>query len=91
MRKAGALSLGQGIWAVPDVPVFADGIARAIALTERAGGQTVSLNASGRSAEDAARFRVLFDCAAPCEDYAERVFAAPHRPPAPHRTSEGQQ
>ncbi|MFC9501999.1 Chromate resistance protein ChrB [Streptomyces sp. NPDC057002] len=26
LRKVGALSLGQGIWAVPDVPVFAPGV-----------------------------------------------------------------
>ncbi|MEU6510947.1 Chromate resistance protein ChrB [Streptomyces sp. NPDC046942] len=63
LRKAGALSLGQGVWAVPDVPVFADGVARALALTEQAGGQTVTLNAAGRSAEDAARFRALFTAA----------------------------
>ncbi|WBO62450.1 Chromate resistance protein ChrB [Streptomyces camelliae] len=63
LRNAGALSLGQGVWAVPDVPVFADGVARALALTERAGGQTVTLNAAGRGAEDAARLRALFTAA----------------------------
>jgi hypothetical protein len=63
LRKCGALSLGQGIWAVPDVPVFADGIARALTLTEQAGGQAVTLNASGRSAEDASRFQELFTAA----------------------------
>ncbi len=63
LRKAGALSLGQGVWAVPDVPVFADGVARALALTEQAGGRTVTLNAAGRSTEDAARFRALFTAA----------------------------
>ncbi|GAA3033512.1 hypothetical protein GCM10010448_14610 [Streptomyces glomeratus] len=70
LRKAGALSLGQGIWAVPDVPVFADGISRAITLTEQAGGQAVTLNASGRSEADASRFQALFT-AARSEDWAE--------------------
>ncbi|MGV9243354.1 Chromate resistance protein ChrB [Streptomyces sp. NPDC003710] len=70
LRKAGALSLGQGIWAVPDVPVFADGISRAITLTEQAGGQAVTLNASGRSGADASRFQALFT-AARSEDWAE--------------------
>ncbi|MFI2204212.1 Chromate resistance protein ChrB [Streptomyces sp. NPDC020192] len=70
LRKAGALSLGQGIWAVPDVPVFADGVARALALTEQAGGQTVTLNATGRGSEDAARFQALFT-AARSVDWAE--------------------
>ncbi|MEU2737431.1 Chromate resistance protein ChrB [Streptomyces sp. NPDC007095] len=153
LRKIGALSLGQGVWAVPDVPVFTEGTARAIALTEAAGGQAVTLNASGRGPEDAARFQALFtaarsadwtefladcgkfdeelakeiriakftlaeleeeeqslerlrrwhrdltardvfgapetaeaakrlkECAAACEDYAQRVFAALHEPP----------
>jgi hypothetical protein len=70
LRKAGALSLGQGIWAVPDVPVFTDGIARAITLTEQAGGQAVTLNASGRGEQDAARFQSLFT-AARSEDWQE--------------------
>jgi hypothetical protein len=63
LRKTGALSLGQGVWAVPDVPAFADGVARAIALTDQAGGQAVTLNASGRGPEDAARFQALFTAA----------------------------
>ncbi len=70
LRKIGALSLGQGIWAVPDVPVFADGIARALALTEQAGGQAVTLNASGRGPQDAARLQALFT-AARSADWAE--------------------
>ncbi|WP_351228665.1 Chromate resistance protein ChrB [Streptomyces sp. NPDC002133] len=70
LRKVGALSLGQGIWAVPDVPVFADGVRRAVELTERAEGQTVALNASGRSAEDEARFEAMFT-AARSEDWKE--------------------
>ncbi|MEV0693093.1 Chromate resistance protein ChrB [Streptomyces sp. NPDC050388] len=52
--------MGQGVWAVPDVPVFAGGIARALTLTENAGGQAVTLSAYGRAPEDAARFQVLF-------------------------------
>ncbi|MFE9610722.1 Chromate resistance protein ChrB [Streptomyces sp. NPDC006012] len=70
LRRLGALSLGQGVWAVPDVPVFAAGIARALTLTEQAGGQTLTLNASGRSPQDAARFRAMFT-AARSEDWSE--------------------
>ncbi|GAA2436749.1 hypothetical protein GCM10010191_59450 [Actinomadura vinacea] len=70
LRKVGALSLGQGTWAVPDVPVFADGVRRAVELTERAEGQAVALHASGRSAEDAARFEAMFT-AARSEDWTE--------------------
>ncbi|WP_371634747.1 chromate resistance protein ChrB [Streptomyces zaomyceticus] len=70
LRKIGALSLGQGIWAVPDVPAFADGTRRAVELTERAEGQAVTLMASGRSAEDATRFEAMFT-AARSEDWSE--------------------
>lgn len=63
LRRIGALSLGQGVWAVPDVPVFADGTARALELTGKAGGQALTLNATGRGPEDAARFRALFTAA----------------------------
>ncbi|GAA3135518.1 hypothetical protein GCM10017600_71890 [Streptosporangium carneum] len=63
LRKIGALSLGQGTWAVPDVPVFADGLDRAVSLTEQAKGQAVTLRAAGRGPDDAARFQELFTAA----------------------------
>ena len=48
-------SLGQGSWAVPDVPVFADGVARAVELAARGDGEVVVLcrgraRRAGRSA-----------------------------------------
>lgn len=70
LRKIGALSLGQGIWAAPDVPVFADGIRRAVELAENSAGQVMTLQAAGRTTEDAARFRELFT-AARSADWAE--------------------
>ncbi|WP_151770776.1 Chromate resistance protein ChrB [Streptomyces abyssomicinicus] len=70
LRKIGALSLGQGVWAVPEVPVFADGVRRALELTDAAGGQGLTLQASGRSEQDAARFREMFT-AARSADWAE--------------------
>ncbi|MER7164930.1 Chromate resistance protein ChrB [Micromonospora sp. NPDC000207] len=63
LRRIGAVPLGQGVWAVPDVPVFDEGVARAVDLTERAGGQAISLTATGRGAQDAARFQALFTAA----------------------------
>ncbi|WP_449345561.1 Chromate resistance protein ChrB, partial [Streptomyces narbonensis] len=54
LRKVGALSLGQGVWAVPDVPAFADGVAGAVELTGAVeGGEAVTLEAAGRSGDDA--------------------------------------
>lgn len=70
LRRIGALSLGQGVWAVPEVPVFADGVQRALDLAEASGGQGVTLQAAGRSERDAARFRELFT-AARSADWAE--------------------
>lgn len=63
LRRVGALSLGQGLWAVPDLPVFADGITRARELTDRAGGETVTLVATGATDADRARFEAMFTAA----------------------------
>jgi hypothetical protein len=60
LRRIGALSLGQGSWAVPDVPGFADGIQRANELALRGDGEVVTLSATGHSESDAARMRELF-------------------------------
>jgi hypothetical protein len=60
LRRIGALSLGQGSWAVPDVAVFADGIARVRELVERGAGEVVALEASGRGEADAARLEAMF-------------------------------
>ncbi|MER7786971.1 Chromate resistance protein ChrB [Streptomyces sp. NPDC097640] len=70
LRKVGALSLGQGVWAVPDVPVFADGVRRAVELAQRAQGETVTLRAAGREPRDAQRFEAMFTAARE-EDWAE--------------------
>jgi hypothetical protein len=60
LRRVGAVSLGQGAWVVPDAPMFADGVARAIELAQRGDGEVVVLNASGRAEPDAARLEALF-------------------------------
>ncbi|GAA1859105.1 hypothetical protein GCM10009687_27780 [Asanoa iriomotensis] len=70
LRKIGAISLGQGVWGVPDVPVFSAGIARAVTLTEQAGGQPMTLHATGRGPQDADRLGALFT-AARSADWAE--------------------
>jgi sugar phosphate isomerase/epimerase len=70
LRKVGALSLGQGVWTVPDVPAFAGGVRRAVELTERAQGQAVTLQATGRGDQDAARLEAMFT-AARSQDWAE--------------------
>ncbi|MDV6278086.1 Chromate resistance protein ChrB [Rhodococcus erythropolis] len=70
LRKIGALSIGQGVWAVPNVPAFTAGIDKATALVERAGGDIIFLNATGASAADSARFEAMFTTARE-DDWAE--------------------
>ena len=60
LRRAGAVSLGQGVWAVPDAPVFVDGIARTVELAQRGDGEVMVLTAAGRAEADAARLEALF-------------------------------
>ncbi len=60
LRRAGAVPLGQGCWAVPDVPAVGDRIARATELAGRGDGEVVVLRAAGRGQADAARLEQLF-------------------------------
>jgi ChrB-like protein len=60
LRRIGAVSLGQGTWAVPDVPGFADGVLRAVDLAERGDGEVVVLSSTGRNEADTARLTGMF-------------------------------
>jgi len=60
LRRIGAVSLGQGAWLAPDVPVFAGGITRVIEFAKRGEGEVVVLEATGRGETDAARLEELF-------------------------------
>jgi DNA-binding transcriptional regulator PaaX len=72
LRRAGAVLLGQGVWVVPDAPVFADGIVRTIELAERGDGEVTVLTATGRDEPDAARLEALFS-AERAEEWAEFI------------------
>ena len=60
LRRAGAVPLGQGCWAVPDVPAVADRVARAMELAGRGAGEVMVLQAAGRGQADWSEF--LADC-----------------------------
>lgn len=60
LRRIGALSLGQGTWAVPDVPGVTDGVLRVKDLAERGDGEIIVLSATGRSDGDTDRLTQLF-------------------------------
>ncbi|MFF5986557.1 Chromate resistance protein ChrB [Prauserella flavalba] len=70
LRRAGALSLGQGAWVVPDAPMFADGVTRVIELARRGDGEVLVLDATGRAEPDSARLAELFT-AERAEEWAE--------------------
>jgi sugar phosphate isomerase/epimerase len=72
LRRVGAVSLGQGVWVVPDAPVFAEGIARAVELAGRGDGEVVLLTAAGRAEPDAARLEELFTVER-AEEWAEFI------------------
>ncbi|KUN09323.1 hypothetical protein AQI95_05750 [Streptomyces yokosukanensis] len=48
---------------MPDVPVFAEGIDRAVTPTQQAGGQVVTLTASARGPQDTTRLQEMFGAA----------------------------
>jgi vacuolar-type H+-ATPase subunit I/STV1 len=67
LRRTGAVSIGQSAWLAPAAPVFADGIARAVALIEAAGGEATILDASGRLPADAERLAEIYTAAREAE------------------------
>jgi hypothetical protein len=60
LRKVGAVPLGQAVWAVPDAPVFTDGVSRVVDLAHRGDGDVTTLAAVGQTDSDAARLEGLF-------------------------------
>jgi len=67
LRRAGALSLGQGVWAAPAVEAFGQAVDRAVALVERGDGEALVLEAAGRTEADTARLEALFTAAREAE------------------------
>ncbi len=72
LRRVGALSLGQGVWALPATPAFTAGLDRAVKLAERGDGEVVLLDAAGRDEANTARLEALFTAARQAE-WAEFV------------------
>jgi hypothetical protein len=60
LRRAGALSLGQGVWALPSTPAFETALQRALELAERGKGEILLMDARGRDAAQATRLEALF-------------------------------
>lgn len=84
LRRTGAVPLGQGCWAVPEVPVVNDGVARSAELARRGNGEVITMRAAGRSDADTARLTALYTEArqaewaeflADCGNFAGRIDA----------------
>jgi DNA-binding transcriptional regulator PaaX len=67
LRRVGAVPLGQGCWAVPEVPAVADKVARVVDLADRAAGEVIALRAAGRGDADSARLSAWFTAARQAE------------------------
>ncbi len=61
LRRAGAVQLGQGSWALPDEPPFAGFADRIVALVGEHGGEAFALNAASADEATAIRIRRLYD------------------------------
>ena len=72
LRRVGALSLGQGVWALPATPAFEQGLARAVGLIDRGEGDALILDARGRDEGQADRLEALFTAGRE-EEWAEFV------------------
>jgi hypothetical protein len=60
LRRAGALPLGQGVWALPATPAFYQAVERSLKLIERGAGEVVVLDARGHDPANANRLQALF-------------------------------
>jgi hypothetical protein len=67
LRRAGALSLGQSVWALPDTPAFREGVDRAVKLVQRGNGEVVRLDATGHEQSDATQLEAMFTAAREAE------------------------
>lgn len=64
----GAIALGHGTWALPDVPALVGALSRVRALVDQAkGGRLVELSTSGRTKRDEQQLRQLFVAARDAE------------------------
>jgi hypothetical protein len=61
LRRAGAVQLGQGTWALPQGPATDEELDKLRALSEPSGGEMLVLGAQGWTAGDRDRLRGLFD------------------------------
>src|SRR6266542_5248229 len=74
LRKAGAISLGQSAWALPDVPAVQPVLERVERRTATAGGELLRLAADGLTPADADRLAAMYESAR-AEEWREFLAA----------------
>jgi hypothetical protein len=67
LRRTGAVSIGQSAWLAPAAPAFSDGITRAVAIVQAAGGEAIVLDANGRQPADSERLAAVYIAAREAE------------------------
>jgi hypothetical protein len=67
LRRTGAVSIGQSAWLAPAAPAFADGIARAVAIIQAAGGEAIVLDVGGHQPADSERLAAVYTAAREAE------------------------
>lgn len=60
LRRAGAVQLGPGSWALPALPAFTESVERVQELVLRGGGEVTCLDARGRDEASSARLEVTY-------------------------------
>jgi hypothetical protein len=60
LRRAGAIPIAQGVWALPDLPAAEALTAKARQHTEAAGAELLVLNATGHDPDSAGRLDALY-------------------------------
>jgi hypothetical protein len=61
LRRVGAIQLGQGSWAFPVAPAFADVVDKIVELVNHNEGEVLALTASAADEHTAAKVRGLYD------------------------------
>ena len=61
LRRVGAIQLGQGSWALPAAPAFADVVDKIVELVNHNAGEVLALTSSAANEPTAAKIRGLYD------------------------------
>jgi DNA-binding transcriptional regulator PaaX len=70
LRRLGAVVIGQGVWALPNVPALVEGLGRAASLAAEGDGDLMILESRGQTTAQAEKMSSLF-AAARADEWAE--------------------